>query len=73
MHFLKVIEKPINGLIIHCISTQFPATCFDTLKCHHQGAKYDPAEIGAQCRGKQRKVGAVYCDRRRDGLDIIPK
>jgi hypothetical protein len=34
------------------------------------GSQYDPAEIGAQCRGKQRRMGAVYCNRRRDGRDI---
>jgi hypothetical protein len=25
----------------------------------------------AHCRGKQRRIGAVYCDRLRDGRDII--
>jgi hypothetical protein len=62
-------EKPTNALTIHCIGTQYSATCFVTLKCH-QVVKHDPAEKGAQCRGKQRTMGAVYCDRRRDGRDI---
>jgi hypothetical protein len=52
MHFLKVNEKPTNALIIQCIDTQYSPTCFGILKCHNQGVKYDPAEIGAQCRGK---------------------
>jgi hypothetical protein len=42
-------EKPTNALIIQCIGTQYSPTCFGTLKCHHQGVKDDPAEIGAQC------------------------
>jgi hypothetical protein len=63
-------EKPTNALTINCIGTQYSPTCFGILKCHHQGVKHDPAEIGAQCRGKQRKMGAVYCNRRRDGRDI---
>jgi hypothetical protein len=40
-----VNEKPTNALIIHCIGTQYSPTCFGTLKCHHQGVKYDPAEM----------------------------
>jgi hypothetical protein len=68
MHFLEVNEKPTNALIIQCVGTQYSPTCFGTLKCHHQGVKYDPAEIGTQCRGKQRRMGAVYCNRRRDGI-----
>jgi hypothetical protein len=48
-----VNEKPRNALIIQCIGTQHSPTCFGTLKCHHQGVKHDPAEIGAQFRGKQ--------------------
>jgi hypothetical protein len=39
-------EKPTNALIIECICTQYFPTCFVTLKCHHQGVKHDPAEIG---------------------------
>jgi hypothetical protein len=58
-NFLKVNEKPTNALIIQCIGTQYSPTCFRTLKCHNQGVKHDPAEIGAQCRGKQRSMGAV--------------
>jgi hypothetical protein len=56
MHFLKVNEKTTNALIIQCIGTQYSHKCFGTLKCHHQGVKHDPAEIDAQCRGKQRKM-----------------
>jgi hypothetical protein len=56
MHFLKVNEKPTNALTIQCIGTQYSSTCFGTLKCHHQGVKHNPAEIGAQCRGKQRRI-----------------
>jgi hypothetical protein len=70
MHFLKVSEKIANALINQCIGTQYSPTCFGTLECHHQGVKHDPAEIGAQCRGKQRRMGAVYCNRWRDGRDI---
>jgi hypothetical protein len=65
-----VNEKPTNALIIQCIDTQKSPTCFGTLKCHHQEIKYDPAEIGAQCRGKQRRIEAIYCIRRCDGGDI---
>jgi hypothetical protein len=43
---------------------------FGTLRWHHQGVKHDPAEIGVQCRGKQRGMEAVYCNRQRDGRDI---
>jgi hypothetical protein len=68
MHF-KANKKPTNALIIQCIATQYSSTCFGTLKCHHQGVKHDPAEIGAQRRGKQRRMGAVYCNRRRDGWE----
>jgi hypothetical protein len=70
MHFLQVNQKPTNALIIQCISSQYSPTCFGTLKFHNQGVKHDPAEIGAQCRGKHSRMGAVYCDRRRDGGDI---
>jgi hypothetical protein len=55
MYFLKVNEKPTNAFIIHCIGTQYSPTCFSTLKCHHQGVKQNPAEIGAQCREKLKK------------------
>jgi hypothetical protein len=72
VHFLKVNGKLTNALIIQYIGTQYSPTCFGTLKCQHQGVKHDPAEIGAQCRWKQRMMGAVYCNRRRDGRDIIP-
>jgi hypothetical protein len=65
-------EKPTNALIIQCICTQYSPTCFSTLKCHHQGVKHDPAEIGAQCHRKQRRMGAVYCNRQHDGRDINP-
>jgi hypothetical protein len=65
MHFLKVNEKPTNALAIQRIGIQYSPTCFGTLKCHHQGVKYDPAEIGAQCLWKQRWMGAVYCNGRR--------
>jgi hypothetical protein len=65
MHF-KVNKKPTNALIIQCGGTQYSPTCFGTLNCHNQGVKHDPAEIGAQCRGTQRRMGAVYCD----GWDI---
>jgi hypothetical protein len=61
-------EKPTNALIIQCIGTQYSATCFGTLKCHHQGVKHDPAETGTQCRGKLRRMGAVYCNRWPIGL-----
>jgi hypothetical protein len=70
VHFLKVNEKPTNALIIQCIGTQYSATCFGTLKCHRQGVKHGPDEIGAQCRRKQGRTGAAYCDRLRDGRDI---
>jgi hypothetical protein len=66
MHFLKGNEKPTNALVIQCIGTQYSPTCFGTLKCHHQGVKHDPAKLGAQCREKQRRMGAVYCKRRRN-------
>jgi hypothetical protein len=59
MHFLKMNEKPTNTLIIHCIGTHYSPTCSGTSKCHHQGVKHGPAEIGAQCRGKQRRMAAV--------------
>jgi hypothetical protein len=47
------MKKPTNSLIIQCIDTQYSPTCFGTLKCHNQGVKHDPAEIGAQfCESK---------------------
>jgi hypothetical protein len=64
MHFLKVNKEPTNALTIQCIGTQYSPTCFGTLKCHHQGVKHDPAETDAQCRVKQIRMGAVYCNRR---------
>jgi hypothetical protein len=70
LHFrpciFKVNKKQKNALIIQCIVTQYSPTCFGTLKFHHQGVKHDLAEIDAQCRGKQRSMGAVYYNRRRD-------
>jgi hypothetical protein len=65
-----VNKTPTNALIIQLIGIQYSPTCFGTLKCHHQGVQLDPAEIGAKCRGKQRRMGAVYCNRRRDVRDI---
>jgi hypothetical protein len=70
MHFLKVNEKPTYALISQCVDTQYSPTCFVIVKCRHQGGKREHAEIGAQCRGKQRRMGAVYCNRRRGGRDI---
>jgi hypothetical protein len=67
VHFLKVNKKQTNALIIQCTDTQHTPTCFGTLKYHHQEIKHDPAEIGAQCRKKQRWMEAVYCNWRRDG------
>jgi hypothetical protein len=52
-----------NALTIQSIGTQFSTTCFGTLRCHHQVVKQDPAETGAQCHGKQRRMEAVYCNR----------
>jgi hypothetical protein len=69
--FLRGMKKPTNALIIKCNGTQYSPTCFGTLKCYHQGVKHDPAEIVAQCGGKQRRVGSVYCNRRHDGRDNI--
>jgi hypothetical protein len=46
-----VNEKPTNALIIQCIGTQYSPICFDTLKCHHQGVKHDPTEIGGDGEG----------------------
>jgi hypothetical protein len=66
-----VNQKPANALIIQCIGTQHSPTCFGTLKCHHKGVKRDHAEIGAQCRGKQRKMGALYCNTWCDGRDML--
>jgi hypothetical protein len=65
-----VIEKPTYALILQCNDTRHSRTCFGTLKCHHQGVNYDPAEIGAQCCRNQRLMEAVYCSRWRDGQDI---
>jgi hypothetical protein len=59
MHFLKVNEKPTNALIIQCISSHYSPKCFGTLRCHHQGVKHGPAEIGVQCHEKQRMMEAV--------------
>jgi hypothetical protein len=70
MHFLKVNEKPKNALYIQCIRTQYFRTCFGILKCYHQGVKHDLAEIGAQFRGKRRRMGAVYCNRPRGSRDF---
>jgi hypothetical protein len=65
-----VNEKPTNSLIIQCIGAQYSPTCFVTLK-YHQGVKHEPAEIGAQCRGNQRRMEAVYCNKWRDGRDNL--
>jgi hypothetical protein len=72
MHFLKVNKKPTNALTTQFIGIQCSTTCFGILKCHHQGVKHDPVEIGAHFREKQRRMGAVYCNRRRDCRDNIP-
>jgi hypothetical protein len=61
------MKKPTNAFIIKCIDTQHSPSCFGTLKCHHQGVKHDSAEIGAQCREKQRWMEAVYCNWQRSG------
>jgi hypothetical protein len=58
--------------MIQCIGTEYSPTCFGTLKRHHQGVKHVPPETGAQSRGKQRRMGAVYCNRRRDGREYSP-
>jgi hypothetical protein len=51
MNIFKV-SKITNKCINHSMyCTQYSPSCFGTLKCHHQGVKHDPAEIGAQCRG----------------------
>jgi hypothetical protein len=67
---IGVNKKPTNAFIIQCTGTQYSTTCFGTLKCHHHGVKHDPVGIGVQCRGKQRRLGAAYCNRRRGGRDI---
>jgi hypothetical protein len=59
MHLFKVNEKSTNKLIVQSVGTQYSSTSFGTLKCHHQGVKYDPAETGVQCRGKQRRMAAI--------------
>jgi hypothetical protein len=64
-----VNDKPANALILQFIDTRHSPRCFGTLKCHHQGVKHDPAETGAKCRGKQRRMEAVCCNRRRDDWD----
>jgi hypothetical protein len=43
LYNVKVNDKPTNALIIQSIGTQYSPTCFGTLKCHHEGVKYDPA------------------------------
>jgi hypothetical protein len=70
INIAKMNEELTNALIIHCIGTQYSPTYFGTLKFRNQGVEHDPAEIGAQCCGKQRRMGVVYCDRRRGGGDI---
>jgi hypothetical protein len=54
----KVNEKTTNALIIQFIGIQHSPTYFGTLKCHNQGVKHDPAEVGVQFRGK--RMEAVY-------------
>jgi hypothetical protein len=49
-----VNEKPTNASTTQCIGTQYSPTCFGILKFHHQRVKHDPAETGAQYRGKQK-------------------
>jgi hypothetical protein len=46
MHFIKFNENPTNAVILQFIDTRHSPTCFGTLKCHNQGIKRDPAEIG---------------------------
>jgi hypothetical protein len=60
MHFVTVNENPTNALIMQCIGDKYSPTCFGTLKCHNQGIKHDPAEIGAQCRGKLKYMLKYY-------------
>jgi hypothetical protein len=43
---------------------------FYMFRHHHHGVKHDPAEIGAQCLEKQRRMGAAYCNRQRDDRDV---
>jgi hypothetical protein len=68
---LLVNEKPTNALISHCIGVRYSPTCFGTLKCHNQGVKHDAAEVDVQGRGKQRRMGAVYRNRR-GGVMMAP-
>jgi hypothetical protein len=67
----KANKKPTITLIIQFIGIQYSPTCFGTLKYRHHRVKHDPAERGAQCHGKQRRMGVVYCDRQRGGRDIM--
>jgi hypothetical protein len=67
-----VNEKTTNAVILQRIDTRHSATCFGTLKCHHQGVNLHPTEIDAQCCRNQIWMEAVCCSWWRDGQDINP-
>jgi hypothetical protein len=67
---VMVNKKPAYALILHFIDTRHFPTCFDTLKCYHQGINHDPAEISAQLCRNWRWTEAVYYSMWRDEQDI---
>jgi hypothetical protein len=38
-------KRPTNTSLIQCIGAQHTPTCFGISKCHHQGVRYEHAEI----------------------------
>jgi hypothetical protein len=59
VYFVKVNEKTNKCINPSIFNNKYSPTCFGILECHLQGFKFDAAEIGAQCRGKQRWMEAV--------------
>jgi hypothetical protein len=45
MHFLKMSKRPNNASLIQCIGASYTRTCFGILERHHQGVRYEHAEM----------------------------
>jgi hypothetical protein len=64
-------KRPTNALLFQCIGALYTHTCFGISKCHHQGVRYEHAEIvPTVVKSRASRMGAVYCDRRRNGQDV---
>jgi hypothetical protein len=43
--YLMISKRPINASLIQCIGAFYTPTCFGISKCHHQGVRYEHAEM----------------------------